>query len=349
MPNKVTQKKQLEKRAKYLLICGLGIILLAAIFIAFLPLIITQYTWFPLDVYKPNEIGDTLGGIMGPAVALVGVLVTFLAFWAQYVANLQQKQQFLDSLEIQEQDKKEQQFESQFFEMLRLHKENVDELKINSLSDNSVVEKRMVFETMVKEFNELLSRVDDFDSLNQENFDISYNLFFWGYDNTDISLLSQVAIDWLYAKGLSANHKLINFSKHKGYSALLGHYFRHLYLMVKFVAESKVIKDYDVKMKYLKILRAQLSNHEQIMLFYNWLATSYGDAWEEETENGNKFFTSYKMIHNLWNEELYQSQFIVNWVNKLIEIYNCNPKTSPLFEFQRNNFNLKMRDIPTTL
>ena len=38
----------------------------------------------PLDA---NELGDALGGTMGPFIAIAGVIFTFLAFYMQKVAN----------------------------------------------------------------------------------------------------------------------------------------------------------------------------------------------------------------------------------------------------------------------
>jgi hypothetical protein len=35
----------------------------------------------------PNEKGDTIGGILNPIIGLMGVLLTFLAFYVQYQAN----------------------------------------------------------------------------------------------------------------------------------------------------------------------------------------------------------------------------------------------------------------------
>jgi len=90
----------------------------------------------------------------------------------------------------------------------------------------------------------------------------------------------------------SLNFKYKPFS---GHASRLGHYFRHLFLLVKSVATSEVEKDYDKTMKFLKILRAQLSNHEQTLLFYNWLS-GYGERWENKEY---QFFTKYCMIHNL--------------------------------------------------
>jgi hypothetical protein len=54
---------------------------------------------------------------------------------------------------------------------------------------------------------------------------------------------------------------------------VLGHYFRNLYHIIKFVDESRVPD----KKRYTSIVRAQLSSYEHIMLHYNGIST-YGEA-----------------------------------------------------------------------
>jgi len=71
------------------------------------------------DYTKVGAFGDLVGGILNPAVAFIGIIAASLAFYAQYRANVQVQKQF-----------QIQQFESQFYEMLRLHKENVNEMRI---------------------------------------------------------------------------------------------------------------------------------------------------------------------------------------------------------------------------
>lgn len=87
-----------------------------------------------------------------------------------------------------------------------------------------------------------------------------------------------------------------------GHWTQMNHYYRHLYLLVKYVVN---IDDdlygssddaYSVKRNYLRILRAQLSNTEQLLLFYNWFS-DHGQKWECAE---NHFFTDYRMIHNIW-------------------------------------------------
>lgn len=77
---------------------GIGILTAAVIVSFWLPKLITDYSWMPLKVEKTSEVGDIIGGIFGPIVGLIGVILTFLAFWIQYEANIQQRIQFNKSL-----------------------------------------------------------------------------------------------------------------------------------------------------------------------------------------------------------------------------------------------------------
>ena len=115
----------------------------------------------------------------------------------------------------------------------------------------------------------------------------------------------------------------------------LNHYYRHLYQMVKIVANyDESVIEYREKRKYLKMLRAQLTSNEQLMLFYNWLS-GYGWDWENEK---NHFFTKYRMIHNI---NMNDSEFFKNVgfenVIKMIKKENPNYReyeNDYLFEFE---------------
>ena len=56
-----------------------------------------------IDFSETGNIGDTIGGLMNPFVALAGVLVTFLAFYIQYLTN--KNQTYLFEKQIVEQKK----------------------------------------------------------------------------------------------------------------------------------------------------------------------------------------------------------------------------------------------------
>jgi hypothetical protein len=59
----------------------------------------------------------------------------------------------------------------------------------------------------------------------------------------------------------------------------VGHYFRHLYHILKFVDDSDVAD----KRRYAKFVRAQLSSDEQTILFYNCLST-FGENFKPLAE-----------------------------------------------------------------
>ncbi|MCS3531359.1 hypothetical protein [Chryseobacterium sp. JUb7] len=116
----------------------------------------------------PNAVGDTIGGTMGPFVAIGGVIFTFLAFYMQKLANDEIKNQF-----------KIQQFESQFYEMLRLHKENVTEIEY--INDNKTFKGRKAFEDLYSEFKDVYDVVKQESPKELENIEIivkSYRIFF---------------------------------------------------------------------------------------------------------------------------------------------------------------------------
>lgn len=352
----------------YLLI--IAFMLIAISFVV--PFILTRNSiTADLDFSNTGPIGDTIGGLMNPFIALAGVLVTGLAFYMQYKANLLQrkifykqleedkerfktelatnKEQFDKQFKSQENQVKLQQFEAQFYEMLRLHKENVNEIEMfakrrkiigNSQEDEHyefedyLITKRNSFVELKKEFEFILFKAKKrFGSITPELYITCYEIFFWGlkgFDNDDASLIERIVLEYSddiqgdlakmkdkqYNPEISLFEDLVNFDTlaFSGHSEFLGHYYRHLFHTVKFVVSAKdVLLTYDECRNYLRVLRAQLSNHEQIMMFYNWLST-YGGAWEN---NENKFFTEYGMIHNLWHQELFNDVFISEKVKQL--------------------------------
>jgi Putative phage abortive infection protein len=73
----------------------------------------------------------------------------------------------------------------------------------------------------------------------------------------------------------------------------IGHYFRNLYRMVKFVDESEIVN----KKFYTGLIRAQLSAHEQLLLFYNCLSR-YG------FEKFKPLIDKYDLLQNMPLEDL---------------------------------------------
>lgn len=78
---------------------------------------------------ETGTIGDTIGGTMGPFVAIAAAILTFLAFWVQFKANEQQRN-----------DIAKERFESKFYELLHLHRENLLELESDGRKGRQVIE-----------------------------------------------------------------------------------------------------------------------------------------------------------------------------------------------------------------
>ncbi|GHT39587.1 hypothetical protein AGMMS49965_06040 [Bacteroidia bacterium] len=247
---------------------SVSIFLLIVIIILFLPALITGNYWLGIDFTHTGEIGDTIGGIISPFVAIAAAVLTFIAFWVQFKANQQQREDI--ALE---------RFDNQFFEMLKIHKENSNNI-IKSYAESVAgsgfgcgegkmqlapllelqEHRKRGFEYFVEEINK---EYDEWKKMNKKS------------EKKDI-FLSVYSSQW----------------KKAGYS--FGHYFRHLFLIVKFVV-SKDFLTYEERRNYLRILRASLSTYEQVFLYYNWLS-GYGRKWEDDN---NHYFTDYRMIHNV--------------------------------------------------
>src|SRR5690554_1785588 len=290
-------------------------------------LAVANWEWFELK--SKNELGDAFGGLANPIVAFIGVIVTFLAFYIQYTFNREQskliaQQRYERIKEREERDKElaKEYFDKKFFELLNIHNQNVNNITIKN--NTETVSGRRAFDNLVDELHFIILLLA---SKYQEIplkviINKSYSYFFFGvkdylrpsYDEEVNQLnilrnLSEKNYDnfFTYFKKLKLDYRKIrypklNFFVLQGHSSELSLYYRFLFMMVKNVVSQKdEILSYSEKREYLKILRTQLSNSEQILLYYNWYA-DFGEKWEDES---NKYFTDYRMIHNIHSDKMY--------------------------------------------
>lgn len=188
-----------------------------------------------LDFRETGQIGDTIGGIMGPFVAIAAAILTFFAFWVQYKANEQQRKDI--ALE---------RFESNLFELIHVQQDIVNNLNFTEKKgDTNIiqVQGRDVFQYAYEDYN--FGRDGE-------------------YENTPIIV------------GVKTLMEYQNVNKYTDLKELgcLDHYFRHLYRVIKYIDESKVVAEDKQKYEYTCIVRASLSQYELIMLFYNCLSSN---------------------------------------------------------------------------
>lgn len=114
----------------------------------------------------------------------------------------------------------------------------------------------------------------------------------------------------------------LNYEPFKGYLHFLPQYYRNLYSIVKYVVNENEDINLSEKQQvnYLRILRSTMSEYEQTLLFYNWYS-GMGAAWEGKDDKGNtnKFFTEFKMIHNLNKMALIDRELEVRKIFSFIE------------------------------
>jgi hypothetical protein len=240
---------------------------------------------YEIDINKARDFGSFIGGYLGTILLLISLVLLFSTLKNQIKIFLIQ------------------QFENKYFEMIRLHRENVNEISIGNRKG------RKIFLSLVREFQIVFSetqRISELLKLKYENkklLDISYIIFFYGVvGSTSTEILKTTLTNepkkfikeliYFFGKSQSSiksSHKF-QYKPFEGHQSRLGHYYRHLYQTVKYVHLQKLnINKYD----YLKTLRAQLSNHEQVLLCYNAFSR-LGENWLKEN-----LISEYNFIKNI--------------------------------------------------
>jgi hypothetical protein len=153
--------------------------IICIIIICLLPFILTRKPLLGIDFSETGDIGSTIGGIMGPFIAIIASYLTFIAFWVQFKANKKQTEQF----DTQAKDVKLERFENKFYEMIKIQRDNVSEISIN----NGTVTNRKAFISMFLEVKcafFVLKQLIDSGKIKhlteEEAINISYITFFTG-------------------------------------------------------------------------------------------------------------------------------------------------------------------------
>lgn len=305
-------KGNTKKRLSYVTIFLCALVFIS--FILYLPIILSRYCYLGLDFSNTGQIGDTLGGTMGPFIGIAATLLTFLAFWVQFKANEQQKN-----------DLKIERFENKFYNMIGIHRQNSSEMKIGKSLEGRTVFTSMVSELrfsflITKRFSkntyqaQLIETVTGTSKIPDEIlFNISYLIFFFGIGQTSTRTILDL-VDARYHPFIvnleehfegyvafwKAKKKILRIEyseKHigdtclefkfsyqpfNGHMSRLSHYVRNLFQLVQFIDDQPdELFSYEDKYNYASTLRSQLSIFEQILLYYNSISV-LGKPWMEK-------------------------------------------------------------------
>lgn len=232
-----TKKMSLGRK---IFLLSTGVILIIAVYAA----VIIAKTW-PISVFSIEN-----SGMFGDSFGLLTALFSGLAFGGLILTLLTQREELQlqrddiqlqrDELRLTRDEIKNQNFESTFFQMLRLHNDIV-----NSIN----------YSTRIREHTKTTSGRSCFVDFSSTLRTLYTQTRKAKPDSTEISTIQAV-----YGKF---------WPQHQHH---LGHYFRYLYRIFKFINDRNP-KD---KILYSGIARAQLSDQELLLLYYNCL-TSLGD------------------------------------------------------------------------
>lgn len=198
-----------------------------------------------------NLLGDFMSGTVASVWSLAGLFFIYVAFLGQKQQLLNQQLEIMYSqlevkytrlelsgqkAEMAEQNKtlRRQRFENTFFQLLRNHQEIVNGIDLRRFHNGTwttFAEGRDCFSSFYdKTFSKNIKR-------NIESIEESIKRYDEFYQNNQSDL---------------------------------GHYFRHIYHILKFIKTSKELTKIE-KFNYTNLLRALLSSYELVFLFYNGL------------------------------------------------------------------------------
>ena len=278
-----------------------------------------------LFIAKASNLNSNLfldtGIIADYGTIVCGVLSTFFGFLSILLV--------IQSLNEQEKQNELQNIEARFFELLKIQRENVQEFQQKGKTG------RRVAVDMFDELDNLYIEIKHWYSLSDSGIQnenewkfrsaqIAYLILFFGFgknsrNHVKSEIKKIIANDEAYNElnreflkkeireydRQKENNQTLTratrkYLNHDGNQSRLGHYFRHLYQTAKFIDnQPSRLLSYENKYFYLKTLRAQLSNYEQAIFFYNSL-TYLGANWEfSVNDTNNQLITKYNLIKNI--------------------------------------------------
>jgi len=220
---------------------SVGIFLLLCSVVLGLPAMFTQLPSI-LDFTETGQIGDTIGGIMGPFVAMIAAYLTFIAFWVQKEAN-----------EAQRQDIKVERFNSNFYNLLSVHEQITDSLECKTRNVIVIEEKPEIIKGR---------------SVFHYTYEIRPERFHKGIYSGMRETIRLCGMEGYMKSDVPSyfDHYFRNMYR-------IVKYIDESDVFDELSEEERMAKKYE----YVSILRSTLSRYELVWLFYNALS-EYGSA-----------------------------------------------------------------------
>lgn len=243
-----------------------------------------------------SSYGAFVGGLLGSLVALTSVFL------------------FYGSLQEQKQAFQRQQIDNNIIQLVNIVRENSENMWIHRRSG------KRVFVTLVRELYESYSvvmRLSHELAVNESELpNIAYLAFYYGA----VGKVSEEILRARLSGKLSRRSLDMLFEAYKrrraeiekeggfphivfdGHQSRLGHFYRHLFQAISYINEQpNDLLDYKEKYRFAKMIRAQLTTQEQLLLFWNSISV-LGENWERAkklTDPNRKLLTKYNFFKNI--------------------------------------------------
>ena len=298
MKTKNTKRTRSPKVKKYLKGTGIFVAVLALLYLFFflLPLTLPFFRDHVFNVSDNNKI-DVLGQ-MGDSYGIFNALFSGLAFLGVLI-----------TLYKQSRDNRKHTVVEQYYQMLDVQQKVLDEInvaqvrKVKQGEPIAVAEGRKAFVEFKIQMKYLVKAIKEMSERNGFKFsdidiaDIAYAVFFYGSSKSWKPFMMEYLkdypdterlVDAIIAR-LDSEKRFILYRPNQNYLSV---YFRNMYNAIKLIDNCGLISS-EEKKDYVKILRAQLSNAELYILFFN-IISRFGKKWVD-----NDYVTKYQLIQNL--------------------------------------------------
>jgi len=281
---KLTARKNILK-----IITGLIVILLIVAVISFFCVIFNEVYFNTSGVIDPelaSKFGDFFGGYVGVMFSILSTLLLIYTIIDQFIER--RKRWATDN----------------FYRMLEFHNDIVKQLSVARIDTTKpeLSNGRRAFVVFKLQIHHLLGLIKDLNTgekwdLNQDQIlRIVYMIFYYGIDKQWIEFLQDKIkedIDFnIILNQVREKEGNENLELGRTNQTSLSAYFRNMYNLIKLVDNDKYLSKQEKK-SLITIYRAQLSNPELYVLFFN-LRSDFGKKW-----NDKRYVETYEFLKNI--------------------------------------------------
>lgn len=271
-----------------------------------------------IDVDLAAQFGSFFQGLIGTLAGITSALFMIVIFL------LQTKQSRIS------------QVENAYFKMLDYHRENVNSLHVSDFrleKKNKVTNEVLsyygrrafvIFKLQLFECLDFVDAVLNAEKLSftpRQRIDVAYMIFYYGFEREYDDFTKTIFKNYPdhFVKKLFYNRTIYKKDHKIGRTnqTSLSAYFRNLYNAILFIDQNQDLTQVQ-KNNYIKILRAQLSNPEQCLLYFN-VMSRFGKKWEDYN-----LIQKYELITNIPRDYChgfdFHSDFKINYEDDELDL-----------------------------